>query len=109
MATAISLDSREAVAVAVAAGTATGGSETSPASDYGLIHQWQLTDPDGNIFEFGWMDPVAVEQGPGAFANQQVRGRWPHATTGNTQVCEVCQVSRNALNFDQPSCSWIRP
>ena len=35
------------------------------------MYQRQLTDPDGNILEFGFMDPVAAQQGPEAFANQQ--------------------------------------
>ena len=70
-ATAIFLDSREAVDTAVAAGLAAGGSEAQPAADYGFMYQRQLTDPDGNILEFGWMDPVAAEQGPEAFASQQ--------------------------------------
>lgn len=71
-ATAIFLDSREAVDVAVAAGIAAGGAEPGPASDYGFMYQRQLTDPDGNVIDFGWMDPVAAEQGPEAFAKQQV-------------------------------------
>jgi uncharacterized protein len=71
VATAIFLDSREAVDKTVADGAAAGGSEERPASDYGFMYQRQLTDPDGNILEFGWMDPVAAEQGPEAFANQQ--------------------------------------
>lgn len=70
VATAIFLDDREAVDQAVAAGIAAGGSEARPASDYGFMYQRQLTDPDGNILEFGWMDAVAAEQGPEAFANQ---------------------------------------
>ena len=70
-ATAIFLDSREAVDVAVAAGVAAGGSEARPATDYGFMYQRQLTDPDGNIVEFGWMDPVAAKQGPEAFTSQQ--------------------------------------
>jgi uncharacterized protein len=37
----------------------------------GFVYQRRLTDPDGNILEFGYMDPVAAEQGPEAFANQQ--------------------------------------
>ena len=72
--TAIFLDSREAVDTAVAAGVAAGGSEPEPASDYGFMYQRQLNDPDGNILEFGYMDPVAAEQGPEAFASQQGRG-----------------------------------
>ena len=70
VATAIFLDSREAVDTAVAAGIAAGGSEPHPAADYGFMYQRQLTDPDGNILEFGWMDPAAAD-GPEAFANQQ--------------------------------------
>ena len=69
--TAIFLDSREAVDKAVADGLAAGGSEARPASDYGFMYQRQLTDPDGNVLEFGWMDPVAAERGPEAFTAQQ--------------------------------------
>jgi predicted lactoylglutathione lyase len=69
--TAIFLDSREAVDKAVADGIAAGGAEPQPASDYGFMYQRPLTDPDGNLLEFGWMDPVAAAQGPEAFANQQ--------------------------------------
>jgi uncharacterized protein len=69
--TAIFVESREAVDKAVADGLAAGGAEERPASDYGFMYQRQLTDPDGNILEFGWMDPVAAAQGPEAFANQQ--------------------------------------
>jgi uncharacterized protein len=69
--TAIFFDNREAVDKAVADGIAAGGSEPRPASDYGFMYQRQLNDPDGNILEFGWMDPVAAEQGPEAFMNQQ--------------------------------------
>ena len=69
-ATALFLDSRDEVDATVANGLAAGGSEARPASDYGFMYQRQLTDPDGNILEFGWMDPVAAAQGPGAVANQ---------------------------------------
>jgi predicted lactoylglutathione lyase len=69
--TAIFLDSRDEVDTAVAAGIAAGGAEPRPAADYGFMYQRQLTDPDGNLLEFGWMDPAAAEQGPEAFANQQ--------------------------------------
>ena len=71
VATAIFLDDREAVDRTVTAGLAAGGSEAHPATDYGFMYQRQLNDPDGNILEFGWMDPAAAEQGPEAFANQQ--------------------------------------
>jgi predicted lactoylglutathione lyase len=71
VATAIFLDNREAVDKSVADGLAAGGSEAHPATDYGFMYQRQLTDPDGNILEFGHMDPVAAEQGPEAFVSQQ--------------------------------------
>ncbi len=68
--TAIFVDSREEVDTLAAAGLAAGGSEERPASDYGFMYQRQLADPDGNLLEFGWMDPVAAAQGPDAVANQ---------------------------------------
>jgi uncharacterized protein len=71
VAIALFFDSREAVDATVADGLAAGGSEPRPASDYGFMYQRQLTDPDGNVLEFGWMDPVAAEQGPAAFTAQQ--------------------------------------
>ncbi|MET0931501.1 MAG: VOC family protein, partial [Aeromicrobium sp.] len=67
--TAIFLESRDAVDTAVLAGLAAGGAEPQPASDYGFMYQRGVTDPDGNIIDFGWMDPAAAEQGPEAFAN----------------------------------------
>ena len=69
--TAIFLDSRAAVDATVADGLTAGGTEPRPAADYGFMYQRQLTDPDGNLLEFGWMDPMAAAQGPQAFANQQ--------------------------------------
>jgi len=71
VATALFLDSREAVDKAVTDGIAAGGAEPQPATDYGFMYQRQLTDPDGNFLEFGWMDPTAAAQGPEAFASQQ--------------------------------------
>ena len=71
VATAIFLDTREAVDKAVADGLAAGGSESHPVTDLGFMYQRQLTDPDGNVLEFGHMDPVAAEQGPEAFMSQQ--------------------------------------
>lgn len=69
--TAIFLDSREAVDATVEAGLAAGGSQPQEASDYGFMYQRGLTDPDGNVLDFGWMDPVAAAQGPEAYAAQQ--------------------------------------
>ena len=69
--TAIFVDSRDAGDKAVTDGIAAGGVEPHAATDYGFMYQRQLNDPDGNILEFGWMDPVAAAQGPEAFADQQ--------------------------------------
>ncbi|BAK37476.1 hypothetical protein MLP_44620 [Microlunatus phosphovorus NM-1] len=70
--TSVFVDSRGAVDAAAAAGLAAGGSEPRPASDFGFMYQRGITDPDGNNIEFGWMDPAAAEQGPEAFAAEQV-------------------------------------
>ena len=70
-ATSIFVDDRGAVDAALTAGLAAGGSEAHPATDLGFMYQRQLTDPDGNVLEFGYMDPVAAAQGPEAFMNQQ--------------------------------------
>jgi len=69
--TAIFLDSREAVDATVAAGLAAGGAEPHPATDHGFMYQRQINDPDGNLLELGWMDPVAAAQGPAAFSDSQ--------------------------------------
>lgn len=69
--TSLMLDSREAVDTTVADGVAAGGTETKEPADYGFMYQRQLTDPDGNVLEFGWMDPVAAAKGPEAYLNQQ--------------------------------------
>lgn len=69
--TAIFLDTRDAVDKSIADGISAGGSEPKPASDYGFMYQRQLADPDGNLIEFGWMDPTAAQQGPEAVSNQQ--------------------------------------
>jgi uncharacterized protein len=61
-------DRRDEVDQVVAAGLAAGGTEMRPASDYGFMYQRQLTDPDGNVLEFGWMDPQAAQSGPPAQA-----------------------------------------
>ncbi len=69
--TSLMLDNRETVDATVASGLAAGGTESKEPADYGFMYQRQLTDPDGNILEFGWMDPVAAAKGPEAYMNQQ--------------------------------------
>ena len=73
-AVAIYVDSREAVDATVADGLSAGGSEDRPPSDYGFMYQRQLADPDGNIIEFMYMDPLAAEQGPEAYLEQLNEG-----------------------------------
>lgn len=54
------LESREAVDARIADGLAAGGREIEDPTDYGFMYQRQLTDPDGHVLEFGWMDPTAA-------------------------------------------------
>ena len=68
--TAIFLDSRDAVDKSVTDGIAAGGVEPHSATDYGFMYQRQLNDPDGNILEFGYMDPVAAAQASDAAMSQ---------------------------------------
>ena len=64
----LSRDSREAVDATIAAGVAAGGTaDPGPVQDYGFMYGRSVLDPDGNHFEFMWMDAVAAEQGPTAF------------------------------------------
>lgn len=69
--TAIFLDTREAVDTAVEAGIAAGGTQPQEATDYGFMYQRGVTDPDGNVLDFGWMDPAAAAQGPEAVTANQ--------------------------------------
>ena len=55
----------------MAAGIAAGGSALGEPQDFGFMYQSGLADPDGNVVDFGWMDPVAAEQGPAAAMSQQ--------------------------------------
>ena len=54
------LESRDAVDARIADGLAGGGVESQEPTDYGFMYQRQLTDPDGHVLEFGWMDPTAA-------------------------------------------------
>ncbi|WP_262852554.1 VOC family protein [Mumia quercus] len=71
VATAVFLADRETVDKTLDAGLAAGGREPHDPADYGFMYQRQLNDPDGNILEFGWMDPAAADQGPEAVASPQ--------------------------------------
>ena len=65
------LDSRDEVDAVAERGLAAGGGESREASDHGFMYQRQITDPDGNVLELGWMDPTAAAQGPEPAGDQQ--------------------------------------
>lgn len=69
--TAISTDTREGVDTFLDKVLAAGGSEHREAKDYGFMYYREFEDPDGNLFNIMWMDPVASEIGPDAFLAQQ--------------------------------------
>lgn len=66
-----SRDSRAEVDRVVEAGLAAGGAEGRDPQDYGFMYQRSLTDPDGNIVEFVYMEPGAAERGPDAYMEEQ--------------------------------------
>src|ERR1700683_3627874 len=70
---AFSRDSREEVDTVAEAGLAAGGSEPRPAQDFGFMYTRDLEDPDGNVVEFMYMAPEAVEKGPEAYLAQQAQ------------------------------------
>lgn len=68
--TAFSRDSREEVDAIAERAVAAGGTEPRPAQDLGFMYSRSLEDLDGNVVEFVYMEPAAVEQGPEAYAAQ---------------------------------------
>ncbi|MFC9918499.1 VOC family protein [Agromyces binzhouensis] len=71
---ALTCDSREEVDAVLAKGLDAGGSEPRPATDLGFMYTRDIEDPDGNILEFFFMEPAAVEKGPDAFLSEQGAG-----------------------------------
>jgi len=65
---AISADDREAVDAFVEAALDAGAGAAKDPQDYGFMYQRSFHDLDGHLWEVAWMDPVAVEQGPEAYA-----------------------------------------
>lgn len=70
---ALSRESRDDVDKTVEAALAHGGTEPKEPQDYGFMYSRQLEDPDGNIVEFVYMEPQAVEQGPDAYMAEQAQ------------------------------------
>lgn len=60
---AFSRDSRDEIDEVLEKGIAAGGVEPRAAQDHGLMYTRSLEDPDGNILEFFFMEPVSDDQG----------------------------------------------
>src|SRR3954447_18508097 len=63
-----SVASREEVDTVSAAALAAGGTEVDDAEDYGFMYSRSLYDLERPGWQVMWMDPVAAERGPEAFA-----------------------------------------
>lgn len=58
---ALTVDSRDEVNTTVdLAITAAGLADPNPPQDYGFMFSRSVQDPDGNVWEFFWMDPAAM-------------------------------------------------
>jgi uncharacterized protein len=67
---AVSAESREDVNAFADAALGAGGAPAKDPQDYGFMYSRSFNDLDGHLWEVMWMDPVAVEKGPAAFAEQ---------------------------------------
>jgi uncharacterized protein len=63
-----SVSTRDEVDAVSAAALAAGGTEADGAEDHGFMYSRSFFDLDGHGWQIMWMDPVAAEQGPEAFA-----------------------------------------
>ena len=66
---AIGADSREAVDAFAETALTAGATAAKDPQDYGFMYQRSFHDLDGHLWEVMWMDPVAAEKGPEAYAN----------------------------------------
>src|SRR3712207_2660580 len=65
----VSADSRDEVdAIVAKAGAAGGRADPSPKQDHGFMYGRSFEDPDGHIWEVGWMDAAAVADAAGPAA-----------------------------------------
>ena len=69
----LGLESRAAVDAMVerAAAIPGGRADPTPTQDMGFMYGLSFEDPDGHIWEISWMDPEAMENGPGELAEAQ--------------------------------------
>jgi predicted lactoylglutathione lyase len=62
MLVALTADSRDEVNAVIDKGVAAGGrADPNPAQDLGFLFNRHIEDPDGNVWEFMWMDPAAMQ------------------------------------------------
>jgi predicted lactoylglutathione lyase len=64
----VSAESRDAVDALAATALGAGAGLAKDPQDYGFMYGRSFHDLDGHLWEVAWMDPVAVEKGPEAFA-----------------------------------------
>jgi len=58
---ALTVDSRDDVNATVERAVTAGGlADPNPPQDYGFMFSRSVQDPDGNVWEFFWMDPAAM-------------------------------------------------
>jgi len=63
-------ESREEVHALTDAAAAHGGMvDVNPPEEHGFMMTRSVTDPDGHVWEFTWMDAAAVADGPPAVAS----------------------------------------
>ncbi len=59
---ALTLDSKDEVNATIEKGVAAGGrADPNPAQDLGFMFNRHIEDPDGNVWEFLWMNPSAMQ------------------------------------------------
>lgn len=59
---ALTADSKDEVNATIEKGVAAGGrADPNPAQDLGFMFNRHIEDPDGNVWEFVWMDPSAMQ------------------------------------------------
>ena len=63
-----SVPARDEVDTVADAALAAGGTEADGPEDHGFMYSRSFFDLDGHGWQVMWMDPVAAEQGPEAFA-----------------------------------------
>ncbi|TGV76067.1 lactoylglutathione lyase, partial [Mesorhizobium sp. M00.F.Ca.ET.158.01.1.1] len=59
---ALTADSKDDVNAMIEKGVAAGGrADPNPAQDLGFMFNRHIEDPDGNVWEFLWMSPAALQ------------------------------------------------